>query len=55
VRTPERQSGHGLAKVPLRLLGLFLLIVAITIPSCQAVFTLDGPDEQPFRPGFVTD
>ena len=43
------------ARLPLRLLGLFLLIVAITIPSCQALFPLDGPDEQPFRPGFVRD
>lgn len=44
------------AKVPLRLLGLFFLIVAITIPSCQALFPLDGADQpQPFRPGFVRD
>jgi hypothetical protein len=52
---PGARGDSPLARVPLRLLGLFLLIVAITIPSCQALFPLDGPDEQPFRPGFVRD
>jgi hypothetical protein len=37
-----------------RLLGLFLLTLAITIPSCQAVFPRDAAPA-PFNPGFVTD
>jgi hypothetical protein len=31
-------TGLMMAKIPLRLLGLFLLTLAIAIPSCQAVF-----------------
>ena len=38
-----------------RALGLFLLTLAIGIPSCQAVFPRDTSATQPFRPGFVDD
>lgn len=39
-----------------RLFGLFLLTLAIAIPSCQAVFPLDGPNApRPFEPGFVDE
>ena len=42
--------------MPTRLLGLFLLTLAIVIPSCQAVFPADGAGAlQPFRPGFVRE
>jgi hypothetical protein len=37
-----------------RLLGLFLLTLAISIPSCQAVFPPDSAPA-PFNPGFITD
>jgi hypothetical protein len=43
-----------MARLPLRLLGLLLLTLAITIPSCQAVFS-DTEPPQPFEPGFVRD
>jgi len=46
----------NMAIVPLRLLGLLLLTLAIGIPSCQAVFPLDGANAPaPFKPGFVRD
>jgi len=39
---------------PVRVLGLLALILSITLPSCQAVFTharsINGP--QQFSPGF---
>lgn len=39
-----------------RLFGLLLLTMAIVIPSCQAVFPLDGATAtQPFRPGFADE
>lgn len=42
--------------MPMRLLGLFLLTLAIVTPSCQAVFPADGAGvPQPFRPGFVRE
>ena len=45
-----------MAKLPWRLLGLLLLVLAIGIPSCQALFprtVADGPRQ--FQPGFVRD
>jgi hypothetical protein len=45
-----------MAIVPLRVLGLLLLTLAIGIPSCQAVFPLDGTNAPaPFKPGFLGD
>jgi hypothetical protein len=45
-----------MAVLPLRLLGLFLLTLAIAIPSCQAVFPRDSADApRPFPPNFVRD
>jgi hypothetical protein len=38
-----------------RLLGLFLLTLAIVIPSCQAVFPRGAADSIPFEPGFVQE
>ena len=39
-----------------RILGLFLLTLSIVIPSCQAVFPLDGANApRPFQPGFLRD
>jgi hypothetical protein len=35
------------ASIPLRLLGLFLLSLAIVIPGCQAVFAEHAGDPQP--------
>jgi len=35
-----------MSTIPLRLLGLFLLALAIVIPSCQAVFAHDRADPQ---------
>ncbi|HXH26012.1 MAG TPA: hypothetical protein VNI78_12220 [Vicinamibacterales bacterium] len=43
-----------MARLPLRLLGLLLLTLAITIPSCQAVFS-GAVAPQPFEPGFTRD
>jgi hypothetical protein len=52
-QTPERQLHLRMARVPLRLLGLFLLILAISIPSCQALFLTEAMTEpQVFDPGF---
>jgi hypothetical protein len=34
------------ASIPLRLLGLFLLSLAIIVPGCQAVFARDIPELQ---------
>jgi hypothetical protein len=45
-----------MAILPVRLFGLFLLTLAITIPSCQALFPLNTADApQPFKPAFVRD
>jgi hypothetical protein len=45
-----------MAVLLLRLLGLLLLTLAITIPSWQALFPPNpGDAPQPFRPGFVRD
>jgi hypothetical protein len=45
-----------MARLPLRLFGLSLLFLAITVPGCQAVFQSGIlPDAQPFRPGFVRE
>jgi hypothetical protein len=45
-----------MATLPVRLFGLFLLTLAITIPSCQALFPLNTADApQPFKPAFVRD
>jgi hypothetical protein len=42
--------------IPLRLLGLFLLSLAILIPGCQAVFARDAADgKTPFTSGYVRD
>jgi hypothetical protein len=42
--------------LPLRLLGLTLLVLAISIPSCQALFPPDGAGApRPFAPGFQRD
>jgi hypothetical protein len=38
-----------------RVLGVFLLALAILIPSCQAVFPRGMVESQPFEPGFVRD
>lgn len=39
-----------------RLFGLILLTLAITIPSCQALFPRDAAEApRPFNPGFVRD
>jgi hypothetical protein len=38
-----------------RVLGVFLLALAIVIPSCQAVFPPGTVESQPFEPGFVRD
>jgi hypothetical protein len=43
-----------MAIIPLRLLGLLLLTLAITIPGCQALFPLDSASAtKPFQPGFL--
>jgi hypothetical protein len=43
-----------MVRVPLRLLGLFLLVLAISIPSCQALFLTEAMTEpHGFDPGFV--
>jgi len=43
-----------MAIIPVRLLGLLLLTLAITIPGCQALFPLDSPSAtKPFTPGFL--
>jgi hypothetical protein len=42
-------------RLPLRLLGLTLLTLALTIPSCQAVFHRGAEANQPFTPGFVRE
>jgi hypothetical protein len=39
-----------LAAIPLRLLGLFLLSLAIVIPGCQAVFARDAGEQTTFSP-----
>jgi hypothetical protein len=45
-----------LAAIPLRLLGLFLLSLAILIPGCQAVFAGDAADEKASATsGYVRD
>jgi len=45
-----------MAVLPLRLLGLFLLTLAIAVPSCQALFSRDAADApRPFTPEFVRD
>ena len=45
-----------MATLSLRLFGLCLLILAILIPSCQAVFPPDAANAaRPFTPGFVRD
>jgi len=36
-----------------RLLGVFLLALAIVIPSCQAVFPRGAAESRPFQPGFL--
>jgi|RhiMetStandDraft_4_1073278.scaffolds.fasta_scaffold320982_1 hypothetical protein len=50
-RLPVQSS---MAAFPVRVLGLLALILSITLPSCQAVFTharsINGP--QQFSPGF---
>jgi hypothetical protein len=50
-RVPVQSS---MAAFPVRVLGLLALILSITLPSCQAVFThapsANGP--QQFSPGF---
>jgi hypothetical protein len=38
-----------------RVLGVFLLALAIVIPSCQAVFPMDTVESRPFEPGFLRD
>jgi hypothetical protein len=38
-----------------RVLGVFLLALAIVIPSCQAVFPPGTVDSRPFEPGFLRD
>lgn len=38
-----------------RTFGLFLLTLAIAIPSCQAVFPRDANPPRPFNPGFVNE
>ena len=49
-------SATFMATLSLRFLGLCLLILAITIPSCQALFPRDAVDApRPFTPGFVGD
>jgi hypothetical protein len=51
-----RYGAPTMAIFPLRVLGLFLLTLAIAIPSCQAVFPPDGEGtSEPFRPGLVRD
>jgi len=44
----------GVARFPVRMLGLLALLLSITVPSCQAVFThassINAP--QRFSPGF---
>jgi hypothetical protein len=40
-----------IANFPLRLLGLLLLTLTITVPGCQALFRPDDAPA-PFRPGF---
>ena len=45
-----------MARLPLRLFGLSLLFLAITIPSCQALFPATGTTApRPFQPGFVRE
>jgi len=38
----QPQFSLTMAAIPLRLLGLFLLSLAILIPGCQAVFAQDA-------------
>ena len=43
-----------MSAIPLRLLGLFLLALAIVIPGCQAVFAQGAADPQALsRPGVM--
>ena len=45
-----------MSTLAVRLLGLLLLMLAIAIPSCQALFPRNAADApQPFKPGFVRD
>ena len=52
----DRLPATFMAILPLRFLGLCLLILTIVIPSCQAVFPHDPADApRPFQPGFVRE
>lgn len=52
----QASGDSAMAVLPLRLFGLFLLTLAIVIPSCQALFPRGAADApQPFRPEFVRD
>lgn len=42
--------------IALRLLGLFLLTLAIVIPGCQALLSVGGDGAPaPFQPGFARE
>jgi hypothetical protein len=52
----DRLPATFMATLSLRFFGLCLLILAILIPSCQAVFPPDAANAaRPFMPGFVRD
>jgi hypothetical protein len=51
----RHSEGKNVSRLPLRLLGLSLLILGITIPSCQAVFPRGADEPRPFTPGFVRE
>lgn len=44
-----------MARLFLRLLGLCLLAVAITVPGCQALFSHDADVSQPLTPDLIRD
>ena len=56
--SPASTSGYtvNMARLPLRLLGLCLLVVAITVPGCQALFPREGAEAaRPITPELIRD
>lgn len=52
--TPRLPVQSSMAAFPVRVLGLLALILSITLPSCQAVFSHTPSNNAPqqFSPGF---
>lgn len=44
-----------MTRVPLRVFGLLLLALAISIPSCQALFPRDAESTREFAPSFIRE